>query len=496
MHDRFYMQLRIALHLLFIASIAIILVGWSQFGALKTVGLEVDGSVTFQETRHIRVGAFLTEMGVQLGPSDMVEPPLEATLSKDETVRVTRAVPVVVAREGSVLGFYTTAFSVRDALQEAGISMGAYDVVALDGRLLSPQALLREQRRVFARIAGLETVPLARPDSARRPEIAPLFLAVQQARPVYVHDSGFVVEVHTIRPILQETLAAAGIDMSPGDISLPGLATPVSAGQHVYLLRAKELHVHVDGTERTIYTFVETVGEVLEEAGIQLAPPDKIDPPLAAVVQHETTITVVRVSESRITLDEPIPHATQYVADDTLEIDQKTLVQRGAPGVRKRQIRIHYEDGSELRHVEEKVWVETKPLATIVHYGTKAVLRTLETPSGPVEYWRKLRVYATWYNPASSGKPPGHPAYGITRTGTGVYRGIIAVDPRVIPLYSRLYVPGYGPGLAADTGGGIIGNWIDLGFADDEQPDWNTGWTDVYLLGPAPDPSEVQPPVS
>jgi 3D (Asp-Asp-Asp) domain-containing protein len=50
------------------------------------------------------------------------------------------------------------------------------------------------------------------------------------------------------------------------------------------------------------------------------------------------------------------------------------------------------------------------------------------------------------------------------RTASGRYtkHGIIAVDPRVIRLGSRMYVPGYGWGIAADTGGMIIGNKIDL----------------------------------
>jgi 3D (Asp-Asp-Asp) domain-containing protein len=63
-----------------------------------------------------------------------------------------------------------------------------------------------------------------------------------------------------------------------------------------------------------------------------------------------------------------------------------------------------------------------------------------------------------------------------------VTRGIVAVDPAVIPLGTRLYVPGYGFAVAADTGGGIIGNMIDLGFPDGVPSDWHTSWVDVYIL--------------
>jgi 3D (Asp-Asp-Asp) domain-containing protein len=62
----------------------------------------------------------------------------------------------------------------------------------------------------------------------------------------------------------------------------------------------------------------------------------------------------------------------------------------------------------------------------------------------------------------SCGKHEGDPYYGITASGMKVKPGIVAVDPRVIPLGTWLYVEGYGEALAADTGGAIKGNKIDL----------------------------------
>jgi 3D (Asp-Asp-Asp) domain-containing protein len=53
---------------------------------------------------------------------------------------------------------------------------------------------------------------------------------------------------------------------------------------------------------------------------------------------------------------------------------------------------------------------------------------------------------------------------GITATGLRARKGIVAVDPRVIPLGTRVFIPGYGEALAADTGGWIKGYRIDLCF--------------------------------
>ena len=76
-----------------------------------------------------------------------------------------------------------------------------------------------------------------------------------------------------------------------------------------------------------------------------------------------------------------------------------------------------------------------------------ATPRTVPTAAGG----RTLRVKATAYA-----------LPGTTATGLPVGPGIIAVDPRVIPLGTRLYVPGYGEGLAADTGRAVKGNFIDV----------------------------------
>jgi 3D (Asp-Asp-Asp) domain-containing protein len=84
-------------------------------------------------------------------------------------------------------------------------------------------------------------------------------------------------------------------------------------------------------------------------------------------------------------------------------------------------------------------------------------------------------VWATWYTSASAGGS-------TTATGTGVYKGIVAVDPWVIPLGTRMYVPGYGYAIAADTGGGVRGNMIDLAYGDSDAYDWGSRWVDICIL--------------
>lgn len=63
---------------------------------------------------------------------------------------------------------------------------------------------------------------------------------------------------------------------------------------------------------------------------------------------------------------------------------------------------------------------------------------------------------------AYSAYDPGNSHY--TFGGTYLRKGIIAVDPTVIPLGTRVYIPGYGYAIADDIGGAIKGNRIDMAF--------------------------------
>lgn len=91
---------------------------------------------------------------------------------------------------------------------------------------------------------------------------------------------------------------------------------------------------------------------------------------------------------------------------------------------------------------------------------------------------RQLRMQATGYA-IGDGFTPGT----LTYTGIPARRGVAAVDPEVIPLGTRLYVEGYGPALAADTGGAIQGLRIDLAFDSvDEALQWGVREVVVSIL--------------
>jgi 3D (Asp-Asp-Asp) domain-containing protein len=102
-----------------------------------------------------------------------------------------------------------------------------------------------------------------------------------------------------------------------------------------------------------------------------------------------------------------------------------------------------------------------------------------------------MNVFLSSSTEATCGKTSDHPWYGKTRLGWQMRRGIVAVDPAVINLLSEVYVPGYGLGIAADTGGLIIGRHIDLGYDVDDFEMW-FWWGTAYVLTPPPPPDEIR----
>jgi uncharacterized protein YabE (DUF348 family) len=298
--------------------------------------------------------------------------------------------------------------------------------------------------------------------------------------PVTLHEDGLATSTTAAAPTVGEALAQKGVVLGRGDYVFPDRATLLTAGTNIYIYHANDVSLTVDGQSAETRTRKATVAGLLSEAGIALAPDDRVEPPLDTPLTKDTTVRVVRVREGIDTVEETRPMETIYRDDPTMDQGDYVVLQPGADGLIRRSYRVVYEDGQEAkRELVDESEMPSQP--EIVARGTRPV-KLVETPAGSLRYSRSLRVYATWYNPASAGRSPDSPWYGIAATGVQVHRGIVAVDPSVISLGSRMYVPGYGEAVAADTGWAVIGNIIDLGFADYEVPDWRSGWVEIYIL--------------
>jgi len=184
------------------------------------------------------------------------------------------------------------------------------------------------------------------------------------------------------------------------------------------------------------------------------------------------------VQEEILIEQTPVPFESSYQPVADLEIDHQTVLEAGEYGIEAQRVRVRYEDGVEVSRQAEDSWLAQAPKERVIGYGTNIVMRTIETPDGPVNYWRALTVYATSYKPSDTGSK-------ITATGKILVKGIIGVNPRYIPYGTIMYVHGYGFGEAADTGN-IPARWIDLGYTDEDFVGWHQNVT-VYFVWPPPE---------
>jgi len=449
----------------------------------RTATLLVDGAPYTLRTHHHLVGAVLSQAGVTLGPGDEVMPPLDAPWQPSQAIVVQHAVPVTVEADGRTVQFQGRPRSVLEVLVRAGIVLQPNDEVYVNGLPMPESAYADESAlRTLLALQGSSHY-LAAP----LPSLRPLEVNIVRAVPLYIHDDGTDIEIRTTATTLGKALEEAGLYVYRADRVFPPLDTPLIPELHLYIARALPVRLTVDGRSYETRTWSKTVRELLQEEGLTLGPRDRVSPPLETPLQADENVRIVRVTSLDLTVETPISYEHYEKADPALELDTFRL-QPGIEGIRAEITRVTYEDGQEVfrQFLGEKVTRE--PVDQVFYYGTKIVLRTLDTPYGEVEYWRKLRVWGTHYYPATCGKSPGHPEYGITYTGKRATRGIIAVDPRVIPLHTRMYVPGYGLGAAEDTGGKIKGLHIDVCFDDADMGKglWDTHYVDVYLLTPLP----------
>ena len=167
---------------------------------------------------------------------------------------------------------------------------------------------------------------------------------------------------------------------------------------------------------------------------------------------------------------------TVYIDDPEIEAGEEKVIDEGSDGKRVAIVKvIQTKDGEEYNR--EVVSTETtQPKDKKILRGTKIVWKTLSNVDGEIRYWKKMRVYATHYDQHCPG------CNEWTAIGMRAGKGVIAVDPKVIPLRSKVYIPGYGIAIAGDTGGAIKGNIIDLGFEDARTAGWSARFVDIYLL--------------
>ncbi|EAC3690458.1 DUF348 domain-containing protein [Listeria monocytogenes] len=297
------------------------------------------------------------------------------------------------------------------------------------------------------------------------------------ARQITINDNGTKKDVWSTKANVADLLKDENITTRPQDVLNVALDTKLKNGLEVNINRAIQLSLQNGAKKDTVWTTKTKVSDLLAEKNIKLDQDDRVSPAKDSNLKEKMTVEVTYVNSKAEKKNEQVKFETVYKEDYSLNKGVEKVVQEGKNGKKVVEYKVTFENGKEKKRDVIKENVTSNKTDKVVVRGTKEKVvatpvsnvstssatsssssSSSSTPSGGKTYKMESTAY-------SGG---GTTAYGINLSANPGLK-VIAVDPRIIPLGSKVWVEGYGEAIAGDTGGAIKGNIVDVYFPNESQ---------------------------
>ncbi|MBO5317891.1 MAG: G5 domain-containing protein [Oscillospiraceae bacterium] len=307
--------------------------------------------------------------------------------------------------------------------------------------------------------------------------LLPLLSQPAFAQTTYVITDGEEVTVHkTFETNPVHVLDEAGLSLDADDLYT---TQPGDGVSEITVQRGQEITISNCGEPMVVTSYGETLEALFNRLGIPVYDHYQVSLPLDTQTFDGMEVTVQSVVEMEQTYTQELPFETTYCNDPNLPEGQEELVQEGVSGQVSYRANVVYVNSQEQSRTVLEEKVIQQPVKEIIRVGTGTGEPTgspaigdgvIITAEGEVlTYSRADQFKATAYTHTDAG------CNMTTATGTTVRVGTVAVDPKVIPYGTRMFIVTndgkyiYGVGTAEDCGGAIKGNRLDLYFPTDPE---------------------------
>lgn len=329
--------------------------------------------------------------------------------------------------------------------------------------------------------------------------VASASLNVFRGKEYIINDGLNIKKITTFHREIEKVLELANIKLDENDELFMNDVSAITTS--LSIKRAIPVDVLVDGTEKKINLQEGCkVEEALNKLGIQLGEEDVVNLPKDSLISANTKIIIERIKTTVNTFEEEIPFIVEKKYDDSMPKGSTKTEKAGVNGKKEITIREKFINGNlreDLTQREEKILLE--PVNQVEVIGTKVPPKraslsfsssvnfsqndgTFTDHEGKVvKYEKVIKGTTTGYSPDEKGDS------GVGSTGVRVHYGHCAVNPRVIPYGTLLYIPGYGYAKAVDTGGAMLRRrnpvLLDLRFNNRKEANtWGRRVKDVFVV--------------
>ena len=264
---------------------------------------------------------------------------------------------------------------------------------------------------------------------------------------------------------VQELLTQLDITLGEQDTVEPMLDTEITDNMKITIERWKPtVNVTIDGEESSHKTDALTVGEFLTSLGLEIKEGDVIEPGMDTAITDGLELEVKTREIKTEVEDRPMSYSTKVVETADMAYGETKVSQEGKNGVKTVTVEKEYLGGELVNENVLDVVVKEEPVDEVVLKGTYRANSVTDAFTGEsYVYTKAYEMEATAYTISDDG-------WGNrTASGMTTFVGMVAVDPNVIPLGTKLYIEGYGIAIAGDTGGAIKGNKVDLFFNSESE---------------------------